>query len=64
MIKSSENNDALKEPANLASLTDSVFRLEKVKISFTKSLLNTLWRCFRKHRGHRSVQRLVDYQVR
>ena len=51
----------LNQDLNMKTLTDSVTKLKQVKIKVKDNVLNYLCRFLRKHRGHSSVQRMLDF---
>ena len=63
MLQQAEPDQDGESYANYYSdhLNEALVRMRKVRISFRDQALNILFRCVRKRKGHRSMQRLADF---
>lgn len=56
-----DDPNILKNEDNFSFIVKSLNRLKRVNIGMKYYALNILCRCFRKHKGYGSVQRLVNF---
>ena len=56
------DSDLAQDRKFIQIIMDSVYSRQRVKLKWKHSLLNIAVRFFRKHKGHGSVQKYVDFQ--